>query len=119
MVDRRHDPAISLGDSEETLVFALRTLDEQMPWRLDAACRTCDTPDVFFPGKGESALPAKRICARCPVLYECRDATLAEGVCPGAGVLGGMSENDRRDIHMGRKSPADLLQGEAPDARAS
>jgi hypothetical protein len=39
-------------------------------WRELAACRGID-PEVFFPGRGETAGPARRVCAACPVRQSC------------------------------------------------
>lgn len=39
-------------------------------WRADALCAQTD-PDAFFPEPSESSLPARRTCARCPVVAEC------------------------------------------------
>lgn len=63
-------------------------LDE---WKDSALCASVD-PDIFFPDKGENARQAKRICAVCPVLEQCRHYALTNDVI---GVWGGMSDRDR------------------------
>lgn len=50
----------------------------------------------FFPGKGGTSGPAKRVCRACPVRAECLAYALAEGLTHG--VWGGMSPNERRAI---------------------
>ncbi len=40
------------------------------PWMQDARCAEV-MPDTFFPEKGESTMPARGVCAGCPVAGEC------------------------------------------------
>jgi hypothetical protein len=57
---------------------------------------------VFFPGRGESAEPARRICARCPVREPCLDYALGNAITHG--IWGGLAERDRRALrsrHVG------------------
>jgi Transcription factor WhiB len=49
---------------------------------------------VFFPGRGESAGPARRICARCPVREPCLEYALGNAITHG--IWGGLAERDRR-----------------------
>jgi WhiB family redox-sensing transcriptional regulator len=70
-------------------------------WRYRAACRGADL-DLFFPGRGESAEPARRICALCPVRQACLDYALSHGIVHG--IWGGLSERNRRALrtrHVG------------------
>ena len=70
-------------------------------WRERAACRGADL-GLFFPGRGESAEPARRICARCPVREPCLDYALRHGITHG--IWGGLAERDRRALrtrHVG------------------
>lgn len=84
----------------------LDSLEDEQPWRAHALCRKYD-PELFFPEKGSSVLKPKRICQRCPVLEECRAWGLDD---PSAGgVVGGLSTNERRDIRMGRRTLAEVL----------
>jgi len=62
-------------------------------WRDRAACRGTDLA-VFFPGRGESAEPARQICARCPVRQPCLDYALSHGIVHG--IWSGLAERDRR-----------------------
>lgn len=64
-------------------------------WRAGALCAQVDG-DLFFPEKGESALPAKRVCAGCPVRAECLAEALARP--ERFGVWGGLSEPERRAV---------------------
>lgn len=43
-------------------------------WQEGALCRQIGTY-LFFPEKGKSATPARRVCAECPVFDECRKYT--------------------------------------------
>ena len=64
-------------------------------WFEYARCREYD-PDMFFPDKGESPNPAKRICLRCPVRVECLNYALRARV--PYGVWGGLSDRERRRL---------------------
>jgi len=64
-------------------------------WWVRAACRNTDT-NVFFPDKGESTGPAKRICAGCPVQAPCLEGALERD--ERFGVWGGLSERERRKL---------------------
>jgi WhiB family redox-sensing transcriptional regulator len=78
--------------------------DPQEPpgeWADEAACR--NHPDkLFFPEQNESAAPAKRICATCPVLQQCFDYATASK--EKYGVWGGESQQERRERITGRPS---------------
>jgi WhiB family redox-sensing transcriptional regulator len=70
-------------------------------WRARAACRGTDLA-VFFPGRGESAEPARQICAQCPVRQPCLEFALGHGIVHG--IWGGLAERDRRALrtrHVG------------------
>ncbi len=57
---------------------------------------------MFFPGRGESAEPARQICARCPVRQPCLQFALSHGIVHG--IWGGLTERDRRALrtrHVG------------------
>ena len=68
-------------------------------WRYRAACRGADL-GVFFPGRGESAEPARRICASCPVRQPCLEFALRHGITHG--IWGGLAERDRRALRTRR-----------------
>lgn len=65
------------------------------PWMDDAECARVD-PDAWFPEKGESPKPAKKICATCPVIQECREYALRNR--ERNGIWGGTSDADRRKL---------------------
>lgn len=58
-------------------------------------------PEVFFPEKGGSTAPAKRICGGCSVRAECLEFALARD--ERFGVWGGTSERERRRITAQRR----------------
>ncbi|WP_025273766.1 WhiB family transcriptional regulator [Haloglycomyces albus] len=71
-----------------------------MDWRHEAVCRDED-PELFFPiGDTGPALvqveKAKAVCNRCPVREQCLQWALASG--QDAGVWGGLSEVERREL---------------------
>ena len=68
-------------------------------WRVDALCAQTD-PEAFFPDKGGSTRTAKAVCARCPVIQECREWALANDV--RFGIFGGLSERERRQLKRER-----------------
>lgn len=70
-------------------------------WQQQGLCRAED-PDLFFPTGAspqavEQTVQAKQVCARCPVIEEC--LRWAMGTHQDIGVLGGLSENERRNLH--------------------
>ena len=67
-------------------------------WRELAACRGADL-DLFFPDRGESAEPARRVCARCPVREPCLDYAISNRITHG--VWGGLTERERRALRSG------------------
>ena len=85
-------------------------------WRYRAACRGADL-DLFFPGRGESAEPARRICALCPVRQPCLDYALSGGIVHG--IWGGLAERDRRALRTRHVSAARRERDEAIAAAAS
>ncbi len=71
-----------------------------MDWRHGAACRH-EEPELFFPvGTSGPALlqiaEAKSVCRRCPVNTDCLAWALDSR--QAAGVWGGMSEDERREL---------------------
>jgi WhiB family redox-sensing transcriptional regulator len=67
-------------------------------WRDLAACRGTDL-EVFFPGRGESARPARQVCAGCPVRQPCLDYAITNRIA--YGVWGGLTERERRALRSG------------------
>lgn len=70
-------------------------VDDEMPWQDSALCAEVGT-DVFFPAKGESSEPAKRVCRCCAVTAECLEYALDLHI--HHGIWGGMSERERRRL---------------------
>ena len=64
-------------------------------WRQRAACRGTDL-DVFFPERGETAGPARQLCARCQVRQPCLDYALSNRITHG--IWGGLTERERRPL---------------------
>jgi len=64
-------------------------------WRERAACRGTDL-EVFFPGRGESAGPARQVCAACPVRQPCLDYAITNRITHG--IWGGLTERERRAL---------------------
>ena len=62
-------------------------------WRFHGICR--DEPEAWFPGSNDEAgiAAAKKDCATCPVIAQCREWAL--DTKEPHGVWGGMSERDR------------------------
>lgn len=80
------------GDQLAQLDAALAALVARPAWQEHAACRGAD-PAAFFPERGASLAPARRLCATCPVSGPCgdyADTLAAEGPLDGlwAGVVG-------------------------------
>ena len=64
-------------------------------WRELAVCRGIDL-EVFFPERGESAEPARRVCAACPVRQPCLDYAITNRITDG--IWGGLTERERRAL---------------------
>ena len=60
-------PTMEPSDSYDPIV--------RLDWQAQAACRGMGS-DLLFPTSGNALGPATRICARCPVLEECRTTAL-------------------------------------------
>jgi WhiB family transcriptional regulator, redox-sensing transcriptional regulator len=67
-------------------------------WRELAACRGAGL-ELFFPERGESAEPARRLCAACPVRQPCLDYAITNRIT--YGIWGGLSERERRALRSG------------------
>jgi len=75
------------------------------PWLVDAACVGVDTK-LFFPGRGRTPAPAKKICGGCPVRVDCLEYAIRENV--QGGVLGGESDRARRKMRSQRRKEGRL-----------
>jgi WhiB family transcriptional regulator, redox-sensing transcriptional regulator len=67
-------------------------------WRELAACRGADL-EVFFPGRGESAELARRVCAGCPVRQPCLDYAVSNRIVDG--IWGGLTGRERGALRTG------------------
>lgn len=77
----------------------IRPIADNWEWQQSAACTNMPSDTFFFP-EGERGEPrrnreaiAKSICARCPVIAECRDFAIRAQ--EPYGIWGGLSEEDR------------------------
>ena len=75
----------------------LMVVDNKIP---SAVCAQVD-PELFFPERGGSSAPAKKICNRCPEKVACLEDALAGG--ERFGIRGGTSERERRKMLKERK----------------
>jgi WhiB family transcriptional regulator, redox-sensing transcriptional regulator len=64
-------------------------------WRERAACCGTDL-DVFFPERGQTAEPARQVCAACPVRQPCLEYALSNRITHG--IWGGLTERERRPL---------------------
>ena len=67
----------------------------ELAWMDLALCAETD-PEAFFPEKGGSTHPAKRVCRSCEVRAECLDYALGHN--ERFGIWGGLSERERRGL---------------------
>ena len=72
---------------------------------------------MFFPGRGESAGPARQICAGCPVREPCLDYAISHGIVHG--IWGGLAERDRRALRSRRMGAARRERDQAIAAAAA
>ena len=70
---------------------------EDLTWQDAALCAETD-PEAFFPEKGGSTRPAKRICMACEVRVECLEYALEHEDISRFGIWGGTSERERRRL---------------------
>jgi WhiB family transcriptional regulator, redox-sensing transcriptional regulator len=77
------------------------------PWHAEAACRSDEAGLFFAPSKEPTAArlsreeAAKRVCARCPVMLECREHALLQP--EPYGVWGGLTAAERRVVLARRR----------------
>ncbi|MCX2969111.1 MULTISPECIES: WhiB family transcriptional regulator [Streptomyces] len=86
------------------------------PWHSEAVCRRDEAGLFFAPSKEPTAerlareQAAKAVCARCPVLVECREHALTQP--EPYGVWGGLTAAERRVV-LARRRRRDAVG--APD----
>jgi hypothetical protein len=75
-------------------------------WQAQAVCRSVD-PELFFPVSERYTEPAvaaaRRVCAVCPVRKQCLEWALTALT---AGIAGGLTTDERREIRDARKAAA-------------
>jgi len=64
-------------------------------WRQQAACHGTDL-NLFYPERGQSAGPARQVCAQCPVRQPCLEYALSNRITHG--IWGGLTERERRPL---------------------
>lgn len=86
-------------------VVALMTAvpGEDLPWESMALCAEVD-PEIFFPERGASAAPARRICRACEVRPECLDYALEHD--EQWGVWAGTTRDERLRLKRQRLGEA-------------
>lgn len=81
--------------------------DDAGPWHSEAVCRRDEAGLFFAPSKEPTAArlsreqAAKRVCARCPVMVECREHALL--LPEPYGVWGGLTAAERRVVLARRR----------------
>jgi WhiB family redox-sensing transcriptional regulator len=98
---------------------ARRDRDQEAPWHTEAVCRRDEAGLFFAPSKEPTAArlsreeAAKRVCAQCPVMVECREHALLQP--EPYGVWGGLTAAERRLV-LARRRRRDI---ELKKARSS
>lgn len=64
-------------------------------WMAEALCASVD-PALWFPERGESGRPAKKVCAECPVAAACLSWALEHQI--NSGIFGGLSYRERLQV---------------------
>jgi WhiB family redox-sensing transcriptional regulator len=85
------DHSLIASPGAERLLAALVS-DEPRDWRDLALCAEV-SGDEFYPEKGQSTTPAKRVCRQCEVREDCLSWALEHN--ERHGVWGGMSYPER------------------------
>ncbi|MFD6417094.1 WhiB family transcriptional regulator [Streptomyces sp. NPDC060194] len=81
--------------------------DEAGPWHAEAVCRRDEAGLFFAPSKEPTAArlsreeAAKQVCARCPVMVDCREHALM--MPEPYGVWGGLTAAERRVVLARRR----------------
>ncbi|MEV6651238.1 WhiB family transcriptional regulator [Streptomyces sp. NPDC051219] len=88
------------------------------PWHSEAVCRRDEAGLFFAPSKEPTAArlsreeAAKRVCARCPVMVDCREHALLQP--EPYGVWGGLTAAERRVVLARRRRREMELRNAAP-----
>lgn len=96
------------GDRSRAVDLPLLLAALRPAWHATARCKDPEFVGVeFFPGRGESAEPAKQVCTKCTSLAACREWALDQDPTSLLGVWGGMSKRERQRLTGSRSEPAD------------
>lgn len=98
------------SDTAPWLLRALAADHKLREWVDHALCAEVDS-EMFFPHKGESNKEAKELCARCPVISECREYAINYPTRL-EGIWGGLSEIERRKPRKKRGLPVSYASGD-------
>jgi WhiB family transcriptional regulator, redox-sensing transcriptional regulator len=77
----------------------------------DAVCSQVD-PELFFLGANDArwaTIEAKKICATCPIIYECLQEALASN--EEYGIWGGTTPSERKAIVKKAKNLGVVIKG--------
>ena len=92
-----------MGVPYRTVAYAWPA-EDSFAWMGAAACAGAPT-DAFFPERGSSYATGKAICARCPVIAECRaEIDRLEGRLAGSEVQGLYAGETPAQRHRRRRS---------------
>ncbi|MET7638243.1 WhiB family transcriptional regulator [Streptomyces sp. NPDC005438] len=100
-------PHQSLDAALTTPAPRMSTGEQAGPWHTEAACRRDEAGLFFAPSQEPTAArlsreqAAKSVCARCPVLMECREHALLQP--EPYGVWGGLTAAERRVVLARRR----------------
>lgn len=85
---------------DKSVIEAIPGIDALETVRKTGACANLlpEKADLFFSKKVADIAYAKNVCASCPGLGECRKAAKEIQVKDMHGVLGGLSEKERKKI---------------------
>lgn len=89
----------------------VRDRNQDTPWHTEAVCRRDEAGLFFAPSKEPTAArlareeAAKRVCAGCPVMVECREHALLQP--EPYGVWGGLTAAERR-VALARRRRHDM-----------
>ncbi|CAM5372947.1 MULTISPECIES: WhiB family transcriptional regulator [Streptomyces] len=117
----QHPPRQSLVATVPPQRVPVRERDQDTPWHSDAVCRRDEAGLFFAPSKEPTAArlareeAAKRVCAQCPVMIQCREHALLQP--EPYGVWGGLTAAERRVV-LARRRRRDLDLAPGPIAAA-
>lgn len=95
-----------LGDPADMIDVIVFLAELRPAWQAEGACRVSPMGDIsFFPGRGESARPAKDVCRGCAVRERCLNYALDAGSAL-SGIWGGTSDLERRRLRRTRTAAA-------------